>query len=154
MRVTEQRTRRDRAECIEELVDVDCPAVTKIRLALGQPEDAQRRPPVRGNPARRGATTAGPAGDPSDPKHGSWLDMAESVVRIMNRQCLDRRIDDAGVVWSEVATWEGDRNERGRRIRGTLTLAAARLKSKQLYPSIEWLMGHWLEGSKRDEAIS
>ena len=47
------------------------------------------------------------------PKHGSWLDMAETEISIMNRQCLDRRIDDAGVIRSEVAAWEEDRNREG-----------------------------------------
>jgi len=63
--------------------------------------------------------------------------MAEIELRIMNRQCLDRRIDDAAVVRREVTTWEGDRNERGCRIHWTFTLAAARLKLKKLYPSME-----------------
>ena len=71
------------------------------------------------------------------PKHGSWLDMAEIELRIMNGQCLDRRIDEATMVRREVATWEGDRNQRGSRIHWTFTLAAARLKLKKLYPSIE-----------------
>jgi len=28
------------------------------------------------------------------PKHGSWLDMAESELSVLSRQCLDRRIAD------------------------------------------------------------
>ena len=36
-----------------------------------------------------------------------------------------------------VGTWEGDRNKRGCRIHWTFTIAAARLKLKKLYPSIE-----------------
>jgi hypothetical protein len=54
--------------------------------------------------------------------------MAEIELRIMNGQCLDRWIDEAAVVRREVATWEGDRNQRGCRIHWTFTLAAARLK--------------------------
>ena len=63
--------------------------------------------------------------------------MAEIELRIMNQQCLDRRIDEAAVVRREVGSWEGDRNERGCRIHWTFTLAAARRKLKKLYPSIE-----------------
>jgi hypothetical protein len=63
--------------------------------------------------------------------------MAEIELRIMNQQCLDRRIDEAAVIRREVGTWERDRNERGRRIHWTFTIAAARLKLKKLYPSIE-----------------
>ena len=63
--------------------------------------------------------------------------MAEIEMRIMNRQCLDRRIDDAAVVRREVAAWEAERNKRGCRIHWTFTLAAARMKLKKIYPSIE-----------------
>ena len=76
------------------------------------------------------------------PKHGSWLDMAEIELRIMNRQCLDRRIDEAAVVRREVGTWEGDRNERGCRIHWTFTLAAARLKLKKPLPVNRRLTAH------------
>ena len=41
------------------------------------------------------------------PKHGSWLDMAEIELRILNRQCLDRRLDEPAVVRREVGIWEG-----------------------------------------------
>ncbi len=29
------------------------------------------------------------------PKHGSWVNMAETEIRIMNSQCLDRRLESA-----------------------------------------------------------
>ena len=37
------------------------------------------------------------------PKHGSWLDMAETEFSILSRQCLDRRIDNAHDLAREVA---------------------------------------------------
>jgi hypothetical protein len=70
------------------------------------------------------------------PKHGSWLDMAETEISIMNRQCLDRRIDDASEIRSEVGAWEDERNAKGCRIHWTFTIAAARVKLKKIYPSI------------------
>ena len=30
------------------------------------------------------------------PKHGSWLNMAEIELRVLTRQCLDRRIETRG----------------------------------------------------------
>jgi hypothetical protein len=30
------------------------------------------------------------------PKHGSWLNMAETELGILSRQCLDRRLPDRG----------------------------------------------------------
>ena len=39
------------------------------------------------------------------PKNGSWLDMAESELSVLSRQCLDRRIADKQSLTDEVAAW-------------------------------------------------
>jgi hypothetical protein len=44
------------------------------------------------------------------PKHGSWLDMAESELGILSSQCLDCRIPDKQTLIDEIAAWEDDRN--------------------------------------------
>ena len=71
------------------------------------------------------------------PKHGSWVNMAETEIRIMNGQCLDRRLDSQSLIAREVAAWEDKRNAQQARIHWTFTLAAARRKLRKLYPSIE-----------------
>jgi hypothetical protein len=63
--------------------------------------------------------------------------MAETEISIMNRQCLDRRIDDAGVIRGEVGAWEEERNGKGCKIHWTFTVAAARVKLKTIYPSVD-----------------
>jgi len=69
------------------------------------------------------------------PKHASWLNMAEIEIGIMNRQCLDRRIDDADLMRQEIAAWEEARNAKQAKIHWTFTISAARVKLKKLYPS-------------------
>ena len=71
------------------------------------------------------------------PKHGSWLNMAETELSILSRQCLDRRIESKDILTCEVAAWEHDRNTRGSRIDWQFTTADARIKLKRLYPSIQ-----------------
>ena len=44
------------------------------------------------------------------PKHGSWLDLAESELGVLSAQCLDRRIPDKQTLIEEIAAWEHDRN--------------------------------------------
>ena len=41
------------------------------------------------------------------PKHGSWLDMAESELSVLSGQCLDRRISDKPILTEEVADTTG-----------------------------------------------
>ena len=71
------------------------------------------------------------------PKHGSWLNMAETEIRIMNGQCLDRRLGCPILLAAEVAAWEKKRNQAQAKIHWTFTLAAARRKLRKLYPPNE-----------------
>ena len=44
------------------------------------------------------------------PKHGSWLNLAESELGVLTKQCLDRRIPDKQTLIDEIAAWQHDRN--------------------------------------------
>jgi hypothetical protein len=50
----------------------------------------------------------------------------------MDRQCLDRRLDNRSLMADEVEAWEDARNARKARIHWTFTLAAARQKLRKL----------------------
>jgi hypothetical protein len=69
------------------------------------------------------------------PKHGSWLNMAETELSILSRQCLDRRIESKEIMVQETTIWEKNRNELGAGIDWQFTTADARIKLKRLYPS-------------------
>lgn len=71
------------------------------------------------------------------PKHGSWLNMAETELSILHRQCLDRRLDAAALVQQEVGLWEAERNARKATLHWRFTVADARVKLKHVYPSIK-----------------
>src|SRR6202050_231036 len=68
------------------------------------------------------------------PKHGSWLNMAETELSVLARQCLDRRIDDRDLMAREIAKWQADRNAAIARINWQFKTADARIKLKRLYP--------------------
>ena len=70
------------------------------------------------------------------PKHGSWLDMAESELSVLSSQCLDRRIPDQRVLKDEVAAWEADRNSKHAKANWQFTTADARVKLRRLYPAL------------------
>jgi hypothetical protein len=71
------------------------------------------------------------------PKHGSWLNMAEIELNVLNKQCLNRRIDHVNEVKSEVQAWQNHRNNKNSKINWQFTTSDARIKLHKLYPSIE-----------------
>ena len=71
------------------------------------------------------------------PKHGSWLNMAETELSVLARQCLDRRIDDRDLMAREIAVWQTARNTAEARINWQFKPVDACIKLKRLYPSFE-----------------
>jgi hypothetical protein len=71
------------------------------------------------------------------PKHGSWLNMAETELSVLSRQCLDRRLENKALMTQEVAKWENERNQACTKIDWRFTTADARVKLKRLYPSYQ-----------------
>jgi len=62
------------------------------------------------------------------PKHGSWLDMAESELSVLSRQCLDRRVPDKQTLIDEVAEWQHQRNKDHTKANWQFTTEDARIK--------------------------
>jgi len=71
------------------------------------------------------------------PKHGSWLNMAEIELHVLNGQCLNRHIPTIEVVKKEVNAWQTHRNNKECKINWQFTSKDARVKLKRLYPSID-----------------
>ncbi len=70
------------------------------------------------------------------PKHGSWLNMAESELAVLSRQCLDRHIPDGQTLTSEATTWMTGRNNHNIKADWQFTTKDARIKLRSLYPVI------------------
>ena len=68
------------------------------------------------------------------PKHGSWLDIAECEFSVLQRQCLDRRIESAALLGREVNAWQESRNAIDSKINWQFTTDGARTKLRRLYP--------------------
>jgi hypothetical protein len=135
VKVTERRIAVDYAHVLKELSDVHFAGAEKIVLVQDnlnthtpaslyeafQPEEARRL-------VERFEWHF-------TPKHGSWLDMAESELAILSGQCLDRRIPDQTALEREVAAWLAKRNARHAKASWHFTTADARIKLKSLYPA-------------------
>jgi len=137
VKVTERRTRRDYAACIRELVAMPCPQAQRIHWVqdhLNTHDGASLYATFSPEEARRSLDKIA---FHDTPKHGSWLNRAETEINIMKSQCLNRRRDSQPLIAAEVAAWEKKRNLAQARIHWTFTRAAARRKLRKLYPSIE-----------------
>lgn len=135
--VRDRRTRVDWAECLRMVLDQVYPEAIRVRLVqdnlnthtMGSlyeafaPEEARRL-------ARRLEIHPTPV-------HGSWLNMAETEFSVLERQCLDRRLETSELVRQEVSAWEAPRNEAKVIINWRFTIADARVKLRSVYPSIE-----------------
>jgi hypothetical protein len=137
VRVTDRRTRLDYAECLQELVDVHYPRAAKILLVQDNLNTHSGGSLYEKFAPAEALRILNKVEFHYTPKHGSWLNMAESEISIMSRQCLDRRLDCQTKVANEVAAWQGKRNEKRIRVHWSFTLAVARQKLRKLYPTIE-----------------
>jgi DDE superfamily endonuclease len=137
VKVTERRTRRDYAGCLRDLVDVYYPRATKIRLVQDNLNTHDGASLYETFPPAEARRILDKIEWHYTPKHGSWVNMAETEISVMNSQCLNRRLDSTILIAQEVAAWEDKRNARGARIHWIFTLAAARQKLRKLYPLIE-----------------
>jgi hypothetical protein len=71
------------------------------------------------------------------PKHGSWLDIAETELSALAIQCLgDRRIPSIEALNKELLAWETKRNSTQKGVDWQFTTDDARIKLKRLYPII------------------
>ena len=70
------------------------------------------------------------------PKHGSWLNMAEIELSAFARD-LPERVGDARAMASHVAAWEKRRNGAKVKADWQFTTADARVKLRELYPTVE-----------------
>jgi len=73
------------------------------------------------------------------PKHGSWLNMAESELSVVSSQCLDRRIADKATLTEEVAAWEDSRTPTTPRPTGSSPPLTPGLSSRGSTPLYERL---------------
>ena len=61
------------------------------------------------------------------PRHGSWLNVAESEISVMVRQCLNRRIDSMEVMSREVSAWQSKRDALEAKVDWQFTTEDARV---------------------------
>lgn len=134
VKVTDQRTKKDFAECMRDLVDKHFPDAEKIRLVMDnlnthrlanlyeafEPEEARRI--IRKIEVHH------------TPKHASWLNMAEIEISVLGGQCLKRRIGSKEALERATAAYVSERNAKRAKVLWGFSVQDARVKMKRVYP--------------------
>jgi len=134
--VTERRTAEDWAVWIRGMLDERYPDAVKVRLVLDNLNTHAAASLYQTFEPQEARRLAERLELHYTPKHGSWLNVAEIELSVLQRQCLNRRIPDRDTMRSEIDAWEGDRNHRPSKIDWQFTTSDARIKLKHLYPKL------------------
>ena len=118
-----RRTKADWAREVGELLEgryADCERITLVPTI----QHAHPGRLLRSVRARPGTRDGAPHRVCHTPKHGSWLNVAESELSCMTRQCLKhRRFGDIETLRSEIAAWSADINDTQRGVDWQMTSA-------------------------------
>ena len=134
--VTDRHTAVDYAHVLKDLADRHFPYAKTIVLVQDNLNIHSRASLYEAFPAAEARRLVERFEWHYTPKHGSWLDLAESELGVLSAQCLDRRIPDKQTLIEEIAAWEHDRNANHTKADWQFTTQSARVKLKYLYPSI------------------
>jgi hypothetical protein len=134
--VTDQRAAVDYAQVLKALSDTHFPQASKIVLVQDNLSTHKPASLYQAFPAAEARRLVERFEWHYTPKHGSWLDMAESELSVLSCQCLDRRIPDKETLTKEVAAWRKQRNKTNAKADWQFTTADARIKLKRLYPTL------------------
>jgi hypothetical protein len=137
--VTGQRRKVDWADCVKKLLEDVYPRAQKVVLVCDNLNTHTGGALYQAFPPAVAKALCDRLEFHPTPKHGSWLNMAETELSVLSGQCLDRRMDSAEFVQTEVAAWEKYRNEKEAKVRWRFTTEDARVKLEKLYPVIEGL---------------
>jgi hypothetical protein len=135
--VTARRTKLDFARQMKELVDVHYPNATKITLVMDNLNTHRLSCLYEAFAPAEARRLVEKIEVVHTPKHGSWLNMAECELSVLEKQCLRERIGDETTLRERIDEWNGDRNHRSKKIDWQFRAADARIKLKRLYPQTQ-----------------
>lgn len=136
VKVTDRRTAIDYAQVLKDLADVHFAQAETIVLVQDNLNTHAAASLYQAFPAAEARRLVERFEWHYTPKHGSWLNLAESELGVLAAQCLDRRIPDQPTIADEVAAWVEKRNTHRAVAEWRFTTDDARTKLKSLYPSL------------------
>ena len=137
VKVTDRHAAPDYAHVLKELSDAHFPGAARIVLVQDNLSTHTPASLYAAFPAAEARRLTERFEWHYTPKHGSWLNMAESELGVLATQCLDRRIPDKLKLIHEVDAWQNNRNKQDSKANWQFTTDDARIKLKRLYPQFE-----------------
>lgn len=131
-----QRTAIDWAEEIKYLVDEMYPEAEKIILVMDNLNTHVRGSLYKKYPPEEARRIIKKLEIHYTPKHGSWLNIAEIELNVLNKQCLSRRLDSMDAIKEQISAWESERNNKSAKVQWHFSNSNARIKLSSLYPKI------------------
>jgi len=136
VQVTEQRTKRDWAHTLRDLMETRYREAERIVLVMDNLNTHTPASFYAAFPPEEAKRLTDRLELHYTPKHGSWLNIAEIELGILSKQCLNRRLASLARLRREVSAWETERNQCIAKINWQFTTQDARIKLRSLYPSL------------------
>lgn len=134
--VRDRHTRPDRAEITAYTVEEMFPDAEKVTLIQDNLSAHKKSAFYELFPPERARAILEKLEFVFTPKHGSWLNIAEIELSVLSRQGLKGRIAAKEELIRQCDAWCVMRNEKSAAVDWRFTSQDARIKLKQLYPSI------------------
>ena len=106
VKVTDRHTAIDYAHVLKNLADIHFSAAQTIVLIQDNLSIHSKASLYQAFPAAEARRLVEQFEWHYTPKHGSWLNLAESELGVLSSQCLDRRIPEKHILVEEAAAWE------------------------------------------------
>ena len=132
VKVTDRRTALDYAQVLKDLADVHFAKAETIVLVQDNLNTHAAASLYQAYPAAEARRLVERFEWRYTPKHGSWLNLAESELGVLASQCLDRRIPDKPTIADAVSAWVESRNAHHAIADWRFTTDDARVKLKPL----------------------
>ena len=131
--ITRQRTKKDFALFVRELIDKKYPKQQKIRIVVDNLNTHNSSSFYETFNKKEAQRILKRLNFIIHQKHASWLNVAEIEIGIMDWQCTNRRIKNIEKLKDEVGTWMRDRNKKKIKINWKFTKNDADKKLKKYY---------------------
>lgn len=110
-KVTDRRTKKDFADFIKELIDIEYPDAEILRIVLDNLNTHFEKPFYESFENKEAERILRKLEFHYTPKHGSWLNIAEIEINVMDVECTGRRMRNKEFLAKELEAWETKRNQ-------------------------------------------